>query len=371
MTQPKTSEQTSPRTDFSVLGGLMLDPPDVQRMLVLHHQFHWGAARIADELGTTRNTVRHYLRLGHHQPYSRKRSPHLLDPHLDWLKVRFFALGGNTRVLLRELADKGIKVGYSVLVRTVRPWRREQEAKARATVRFETLPGQQLQVDFGELFISIANVLTKVYVCVLTLGYSRRGFVKAFLGEQLEHWLAALQSGFIYFGGVPNELLIDNAKALVIDHNVKLGQVTFNKNFLKFCEHHGTKPRACRPFRARTKGKVESGVGYVKDNALADKNFESFAALEEHLAKWTAEVSDVRVHGTTHERPLDRFPTEQKALLPLKVMAPILIPLERIVASDCFVDVATNRYSVPYQYIGRKTEVVVNEGHIIVRCDEK
>lgn len=349
----------------------MLNSPDVQRMLLLHQQFHWGAARIARELGTSRNTVRRYLRQGSHQPYSRSRSPHALDPHLDWLKLRFFALGGNTRVLLRELSAKGIEVGYSVLVRTVRPWRREQEVRARATVRFETLPGQQLQVDFGELFVSIANVVTKIFVCVLTLGYSRRCFVKAFLAQRLEDWLAALQAGFLHFGGVPHELLIDNDLDLVYKHNVKTGQVTFTKTFLSFCEHHGTKPRACRPFRARTKGKVESGVGYVKDNGLADKDFESFAEIEARLVWWTREVADLRVHGTTHEKPLDRFPLEQKGLLPLKVMAPILLPIQRKVSSDCFVDVATNRYSVPYRYIGREVEVLVNEGHIILRCDQK
>ena len=121
MTQPTTPEQAPSRTDFSVTGGLLLNPPDVQRMILLHHQFHWGAARIARELGTTRNTVRRYLRQGGYQPYSRQRSPHPLDPHMSWLNARFFALGGNTRVLLRELVAKGVEVSYSVLVRTVRP----------------------------------------------------------------------------------------------------------------------------------------------------------------------------------------------------------------------------------------------------------
>lgn len=369
MTQLQTSLQAPSVAVSSASGGFMIDPPDVQRFLILHG-LGWGVKRIARELGTSPNTVRSYLRQGEHRPYSRP-SFLALHPHRLWLFERLEALGGNARVLLLELADKGVVVSYPTLARFVQPWRAEREAKARATVRFETLPGQQCQVDFGELFLYIATVMTKVYFCVLTLGYSRRCFVKAFLAERLEHWTATLDAGFLHFGGVPHELLIDNAGALVDDHNVKTGQVLFNKSFLSFCGQHGTKPRACRPFRARTKGKVESGVGYVKGNALADKNFESFEALEEHLVKWTKEVSDVRVHGTTHERPIDRFPAEQKSLLPLKSKSPILIPLQRIVASDCFVDVATNRYSVPYQYIGRKVEALVKDGHIIVRCDNK
>ena len=104
--------------------------------------------------------------------------------------------------------------------------------------------------------------------------------------------------------------------------------------FLAFCRLHGATPKACRPFRARTKGKVESGVKYVKRNALAGMSFTSFEALQAHLEKWMRDVADVRVHGTTHERPIDRFVVEAPALLPLKLVAPTILPGKRKVSAD-------------------------------------
>jgi Integrase core domain len=157
---------------------------------------------------------------------------------------------------------------------------------------------------------------------VLTLGYSRRTFVRAFLADRQEHWLAAMEAAFRHFGGVPREMLVDNARALVTFHPHS-GEVQFSDAFVAFCQLHEIAPRACRPFRARSKGKVESGVKYVKRNALAGMSFTSFEALEAHLERWMREVADVRVHGTTHERPIDRFAAEATALLPLRVVTPI------------------------------------------------
>lgn len=367
MTQSIDLFQTALYEGKPLQGGLMLDPPQVQQIFLLKRRFGWGAKRIAQEVGLSRTTVRRYLKLGEYQPYTRRPSPGPLAPHLTWLRERFSQVRGNVRILIRELAQqKKIDVGYSTLARITKPWRDELTALALATVRFETLPGQQLQVDFGELFVPIGGAHPKVYFCVMTLGYSRRCFVRAFLAERQEHWLAGLEGGFLHFGGVPRELLIDNPKALVIEHNVKTGQVIFNRTFLSFCEQHGTKPRACKPFRAQTKGKIENGVGYLKKNALAGQEFESFAALESYLIWWMREVSDIRIHGTTHERPIDRFEADQQALLPVRIVPRRLIPEQRKVSIDCFINIATNRYSVPYQYVGKEVDVLVNEGHVSI-----
>jgi len=345
----------------------VLDPPDVTRILALRQQ-GWGTRRIAEELGISRRTVRRYVRLGGYRPYVRRKTPRALQAELTWLKERFHAVRGNARVLLREAHERGLQIAYSTLARVCKPWRDELAAKARATVRFETPPGQQMQADFGELRVRIAGAMTLVHFCVLTLGYSRRTFVRAFLAERQEHWLAAMEAAFRHFGGVPREMLVDNAKALVTFHPHS-GEVQFSEAFVAFCQLHGIAPRACRPFRARSKGKVESGVKYVKRNALAGMSFTSFEALEGHLDRWMREIADVRVHGTTHERPIDRFVAEAAALLPLKIVALMALPLIRKVASDCLVDVDTNRYSVPHAYVGRKVEVMVREGEILIRCE--
>ena len=141
----------------------------------------------------------------------------------------------------------------------------------------------------------------------------------------------------------------------------------FTEAFLAFCRLHGATPKACRPFRARSKGKVESGVKYVKRNALAGVSFTSFESLQAHLGAWMRDVADLRIHGTTHERPIDRFAAEAAALLPLKLVRPSTLPRMRKVSADCLVDVDTNRYSVPYQNVGRAVEVVIEDGHVLIR----
>ena len=122
------------------------------------------------------------------------------------------------------------------------------------------------------------------------------------------HWLDGLEGALRHFGGVPEECLVDNAKALVLrwvgDRPI------FHPEFEAFCRHWGMKPRACQPYRARTKGKVESGVGYGKGNGLGRLSWVSWEALDAHLEWWQREIADVRIHGTTHERPIDRFQRE-------------------------------------------------------------
>jgi transposase len=221
----------------------------------------WGTRRIADELGISRRTVRRYQRLGGYRPYVRRKTPRAVHAELSWLKERFLAVRGNARVLLREAQERGVQIEYSTLARVVKPWREElaARARARATVRFETPPDHQMQADFGELRVVIAGAATLVHFCVLTLGYSRRTFVRAFTAERQEHWLAAMEASFRHFGGVPREMLVDNAKALVTFHPHS-SDVQFSAAFVAFCQLHGIAPRVCRPFRARSKGKVNSGV---------------------------------------------------------------------------------------------------------------
>ena len=164
--------------------------------------------------------------------------------------------------------------------RALAPYRRELLAEARATVRFETAPGRQLQIDFGERLVEIGGRKVKVFLFVATLGYSRRVHVRAFRHERQESWFDGLESAFLAFGGVPEEVLFDNARALVADHDAETRTVVFNARLLAFARHWGFRPRACAPYRARTQGKTESGVGYVKRNAVAGRAFAGWDAFE-------------------------------------------------------------------------------------------
>ncbi len=177
-----------------------------------------------------------------------------------------------------------------------------------------------------------------------------------------------MERAFEHFGGVPEELLLDNAASLVTRHDARTREVTFHPRLAAFCRHWGVRPVACAPYRARTKGKVERGVGYIKRNAIAGYGFESWEALEGHLEWWMREVSDVRVHGTTGDRPIDRFVAEKEALQPLASRPSFQRrrSLRRRVQADCCVELDTNHYSVPYVHLGKDVTVEVADGVVQV-----
>jgi transposase len=183
--------------------------------------------------------------------------------------------------------------------RAVAPLRQALRAAARATTRFETAPGQQRQIDFGERRVMIAGVPETLFFFVATLGYSRRCHVRVFPHERQAVWFEGLESAFHHFGGVPETMLLDNAKPLVLDPRRRGLPARFHPRLLAFAQHWGVRPVACAAYRARTKGKDERGVGYVKHNAIAGHAFDSVPAVEAHLIAWTRDVADVRVHGIT------------------------------------------------------------------------
>ena len=238
---------------------------------------------------------------------------------------------------------------------------------------FETPPGKQLQVDFGEKWLLIGGARQKRYLFVATLGFSRRCYIEIFGGLRQRDWIMGMEHAFRYFDGAPEELLTDNAKPLVLGR--KGGRPQFHPEFQAFCRHWAVLPRACQPFRARTKGKVENGVGYAKGNALGRLEWASDEALDEHLTWWMREVADVRIHGTTRERPIDRFELEKAALKHIGNHPSYLRVrhFTRKVASDGRIDVDTNHYSVPPQYVGVTLEVrvegedlqVISQGRVV------
>jgi transposase len=350
-------------------GETMLAPQEVQKMLALS-ALGWGAKRISRELGCSRNTVREYLRRGGWRPMEVGTRASSLEPHRQWLAERLHRHRGNADVVRQDLArELGIEVSLRTVQRAVEPLRRELRAQALATVRFETAPGQQMQIDFGSTAVALGDEVRRVHLFVATLGYSRRCYVAVFLHERQSAWLQGLEGAFGHFGGVPQELLLDNARAMVDQHDARTREVKFNERFHAFCRYWGVTPRACAPYRARTKGKDERGVGYVKRNAIAGHAFASVEALQAHLMRWMREVADTRVHGTTGEPPVQRFERmEAAALKPLAAKAPFLQvrELTRRVHSDACIELDTNRYSVPWKLIGESVSVLVSERQVRV-----
>lgn len=340
----------------------MLEPEEVSAILRLN-ELGWGAKRISRELGISRNTAKDYIAAGGWTPYRQPQRKKALDGQEAWLRERLRRHRGNADVIRQELAaEKGIIVSLRTVERAVQPYRQELAAEARATVRFETPPGKQLQIDFGERLVEIGGSKVRTYLFVATLGYSRRHHIRAFRNERQESWFDGLESAFAKFGGVPEEVLFDNARALVVEHDPVTRTVVFNEKFKAFAKHWGFWPRACAPYRARTKGKTENGVGYVKRNAIAGRSFPSWEAFEAHLEAWTRDVADVRVHGTTGEAPLARFRrAEAQALKPIAGMPPFQAARELIrrVQTDCAVEIDGNAYSVPWRLIGETVRATI------------
>lgn len=347
--------------------GSMREADEVTAMLRLH-RLGWGTRRIATALGCSRTTVQRCLSRGEWRGYQRTDRHRLLAPHMAWLTERFTRHRGNADVVRQDLArELGVTVSLRTIERAVAPLRQSLAAEARATVRFETPPGRQLQIDFGETQVPIGEETVRVHLFVATLGYSRRLFCQPFRHQRQSAWFAGLEAAFRHFGGIPRDVLLDNPRALVDYHNVQTREVRFNAGFLAFARDWGFTPRACAPYRARTKGKDERGVGYVKHNAIAGHRFASWEALEAHLLAWTRDVADQRRHGTTEEAPRMRFDREEaSALQPLAGRASFLAvrTVMRCVGAEGTVELDTNRYSVPWRLIGTVVRVEVRHGKV-------
>lgn len=189
-------------------------------------------------------------------------------------------------------------------------------------IRFETLPGQQLQVDFT----TISRGRDKLKAFVATLGYSRASYVRFSACEKQEDWLNGIEEALHYFGGVPQQILFDNAKCIMIERDAfGEGQHRWNAKLLNLAKAYGFKPRACRPYRAQTKGKVERFNGYLKQSfitPLAATLTQSGLILDVETAngkigQWLNEIANQRCHGTTGEKPQVLLEKERLSLLPL------------------------------------------------------
>jgi len=311
---------------------------------------------IAEELEVHARTVKRALQRGRAAKPERKVGPSKLDAY----KVKVDELLGegiwNSMVILREIQALGYEGGRTMLRLYIQPKRVLRPG--RATVRFETEPGKQLQSDWGEVVVEIAGIRRKVYFIVNELGYSRRFHFWCTDSQDAEHTYEGLIRSFEYFGGVPTEVLVDNQKSAVLQAS-NTGSPKFNERFVDLAGHYGFTPRACRPYRARTKGKDERMVGYVKQNFFVRyRSFESWEHLNQLAEQWLREEADLRLQGTVKEVVTERFEREKPHLKPLPMIRYDTSYFEyRQVAWDGYIDVRGNRYSVPSVLVGQRVAV--------------
>lgn len=311
---------------------------------------------IAAELGVHPKTVSRALKRGTVPVGERKKRSSKLDPYKAQIDRLLQEGVWNAVVILREIQAQGYSGGSTIVRDYIQPKRFQRHSKA--TVRFETPPGRQLQSDWGEIITYMGGVATKVYFIINTLGYSRRFHFWCTDSLDAEHTYEGLIRSFEYFGGVSEEVLVDNQKTAVIDHRV--GQPpSFNPRFLDLAGQYGFQPRACKPYRARTKGKTERMVGYVKQHFFVRyRSFESWAHLNQLAEQWLREEADQRMHGTVHEVVAQRFEREAPTLQALPHTRYDTAYFEiRQVSWDSYIDVRGNRYSVPGFLTGTTVQV--------------
>ena len=295
-----------------------------KKRVVLRHYLEQGMTKtaLAERFGVSRRTVHHWIqtgqldrdlspetvRYGPRPPVPRK-----IDPYKAIIVDRLEAFPELSAVrLFQEIKAAGYVGGYTQVkefVREVRPQPPEEPI-----VRFETPPGHQGQVDFADFRLPWG----KRYALLVVLGFSRVVWLQYFRRKTMENLFQGLEAAFSFFGGVPAELLFDQLKAVIIkDDRDDGGRIFENTEFLRFAHHWGFRIRACRPYRAKTKGKVERPVSYVRRSFFYGRTFLNDEDLNHQARSWVDTIANVRIHGTLKERPIDRFKEEEEVLKPL------------------------------------------------------
>jgi transposase len=328
---------------------------------------------ISELTGYDRKTIRKYLIMPVGRPvYGPRQVPvSKLERFKPYLHERLQAGVWNAQVLLRELRQRNYSGGYTILTDWLRPQR--ESARVVAVRRFETPPGKQAQVDWGHLgSLSGEGEERRLWGFAITLGYSRRMMAEAATDQKLGTLLRMHESAFRQWGAVPEEILYDRMRTIWTGTDER-GEIVWNAVFLDFARYWGFKPRLCRPYRAQTKGKIESGVKYVRRNFLCGLLGREPASLDDfnaELRQWVSEVANQRIHGTTHQQVLLRWDEDQFAMLPMNGRPdyPYMDDEQRKVARDAYVSWRGSRYSVPWQYAGREVWVREDGSDIEVHC---
>jgi transposase len=319
-------------------------------MILNLHRQGLTVSAIARQLGVDRK-VRRYIARGLEPPgYGpRERRKRLLDPFIRYLRERVTAYPGLTgRRLWRELRDQGYAGGYTAVtdkLREIRPG-----LPPAFEIRFETPPGEQAQVDLARFEVEFTDepgAMRIVWLFSMVLGHSRLIWARFVVHQDLQTILRCHIAALEAIGGVPREILYDRMKTAVIGEDAN-GLVIYNRSLLDLARHYGFQPKACRPYRAKTKGKVERPFRYIREDFFLGATFCNLDDLNAQLRHWLDNVANPRVHATTQRVVNEAFAEEKPHLKPLP-LAPYraVLKLERRVSHEGMVSVAGNLYSVP------------------------
>lgn len=329
-------------------------------ILELHRQ-GLSVAAIARRMGVDRKTVRKYIARGMEPPAygPRPAKEKAIDGFLPYLRERLEAFPTLTASRLwRELRERGFDGSYTLVKRAVRQLRPERPRSYE--VRFETRPGQQGQADFARFEVSFTDepdVRRIIWLFSMVLGHSRMLWGRFALRQDLATVLRCHVAAFEAFGGVPQEILYDRMKTAVIGEDAE-GLVRYNRGLLDVARHYGFQPRACQPYRAKTKGKVERPFRYIREDFFLARSFRNLDDLNQQFQQWLETVANARRHATTGRIVSEAFAEERGELRQLpQHRYQAVLSLERRISHEGMVRVGGNLYSVPETARRRVLEV--------------
>ena len=323
--------------------------------------------QIASTLGLHRETVAKWLtRPRFERPRPPRRSS-LLDPFKGRITRLLDSHPYSGQQIFQRLREEGYGGGITVLrdyVRLIRP------PKLPVYLKLHFDPGECAQVDWGVFgTIMIGNTSRRLSFFVIVLAYSRLMHVEFTVSQTMEHFLSCHEHAFKAFGGVPAKIMVDNLKSAVLQRLAGVAPV-FNPRYADFARHYGFSIAPCNVARANEKGRVESGVGYVKKNFLRGLELTEFGAIQAAAKVWLDATANVRIHGETHQRPVDLFAQEQPHLQPLPQNRYDVARTTTAHASSQFrITLDTNRYSVPAAYAHRRLTVKAYPNRVCIYFD--
>ena len=328
----------------------MVSLGELMMILELHRQ-GLKVAAIARQLGIDRKTVRRYIARGLAPPTygprpCRQKST---DAFLAYLRERLAAFPGLTAMRLwRELRERGYAGGYTAVKRAVRGIRPDPVTPFE--VRFETPPGEQAQVDLARFEVEFSDepgVTRIVWLFSMVLGYSRLIWARFVVHQDQQSVLRCHIAALEAIGGTPREILYDRMKTAVIGEDPN-GLVIYNRALVDLAQHYGFQPRACRPYRPKTKGKVERPFRYIREDFFLGASFRNLDDLNVQLRYWLDTVANPRLHATTQRVVNEAFAEERPDLKPLPLVPyRTVLKLERRISHEGMVSVSGNLYSVP------------------------
>ena len=347
----------------------MIDYSTFCQIHLLHEQKGLKSSQIAQELSLHPQTVEKWIAQSSFQLRKSSKRSSKLDSFKGQIVAMLERHPYSAQQILQQLQLQGYVGGYSILkefIRLVRPPRKP------AFLMLEFAPGECAQVDWGQYgSVQVGSTRRRLSFFVMVLCYSRMIYVQFTLSEAMDQFLTCHRHAFEFFGCVPQKVIIDNLKVGVARHPTG-EKAQFNLHYSDFAAHYGFQPVACNVGKGNEKGRVENGVGYVKKNFLNGLQILSFQPVNPAVDQWRDTVANVRIHGETHQKPIELFEKEKPLLKPLPVMPYDCAAIQPADANRCCrVAFQANRYSVPYLYASQKLTLKIYPDQLLFFHNEK